>query len=207
MGGTMGSSLPPFQTSMTSSLGHTGISPAMDTQKSSGLFGVENKTTTNISGSNAFKTSDPFSSGGSGIHSMDPSAGIRMLHEWGVRSTNLKAYRRRIKAWNTGPYKHIHTPLIFCHFKTKFVYFEFVLFRWGMFQEVLVYGHVLVGLLLYHSLFILRWWIQTLGYCFKLTNPELSFVNMFLFSHYFLFYSEIKLLTSGLCLPARWPLK
>ncbi|KAM4728295.1 uncharacterized protein FYW61_011353 isoform 2-T2 [Anableps anableps] len=74
MGGTMGSGLPPFQTTMTSSLGHTGISPAMDTQKSSGLFGVENKTTTNISGSNAFKTSDPFSSGGPGIHSVDPSA-------------------------------------------------------------------------------------------------------------------------------------
>ncbi|XP_014916416.1 microtubule-associated protein 4-like isoform X7 [Poecilia latipinna] len=74
MGGTMGSGLPPFQTTMTSSLGHTGISPAMDTQKSSGLFGVENKTATNISGSNAFKTSDPFSSGGPGIHSKDPSA-------------------------------------------------------------------------------------------------------------------------------------
>ncbi|PWA25453.1 hypothetical protein CCH79_00005112 [Gambusia affinis] len=74
MGGTMGSGLPPFQTTMTSSLGHTGISPAMDTQKSSGLFGVENKTGTSISGSNAFKTSDPFSSGGPGIHSMDPSA-------------------------------------------------------------------------------------------------------------------------------------
>ncbi|XP_016533508.1 microtubule-associated protein 4-like isoform X8 [Poecilia formosa] len=74
MGGTMGSGLPPFQTTMTSSLGHTGISPAMDTQKSSGLFGVENKTATNISGSNAFKTSDPFSSGGPGIHSKDPYA-------------------------------------------------------------------------------------------------------------------------------------
>ncbi|XP_043991453.1 microtubule-associated protein 4 isoform X11 [Gambusia affinis] len=74
MGGTMGSGLPPFQTTMTSSLGHTGISPAMDTQKSSGLFGVENKTGTSVSGSNAFKTSDPFSSGGPGIHSMDPSA-------------------------------------------------------------------------------------------------------------------------------------
>ncbi|XP_027876227.1 microtubule-associated protein 4-like isoform X1 [Xiphophorus couchianus] len=74
MGGTMGSGLPPFQTTMTSSLGHTGISPAMDTQKSSGLFGVENKTATSISGSNTFKTSDPFSSGGPGIHSMDPSA-------------------------------------------------------------------------------------------------------------------------------------
>uniref|UniRef100_A0A3Q2NNK8 Microtubule-associated protein n=1 Tax=Fundulus heteroclitus TaxID=8078 RepID=A0A3Q2NNK8_FUNHE len=80
MGGTVGSSLPPFQTTMTSGLGHTGMSPAMDSQKSSGLFGVENKAPTNLSGSNAFKTSDPFSSGGQGIHSMDHSAGIRMLH-------------------------------------------------------------------------------------------------------------------------------
>lgn len=49
----------------------------MDAQKSSGLFGVENKTATNTSGSSPFKTSDPFSSGGPGIHSMDHSAGIR----------------------------------------------------------------------------------------------------------------------------------
>ncbi|XP_038127676.1 microtubule-associated protein 4 isoform X1 [Cyprinodon tularosa] len=73
MGGTMGSALPPFQSTMTSGLGHTGMSPAMDTQKSSGLFGVENKTTSNMSGSNTFKTSDPFSSGGPGIPSMDHS--------------------------------------------------------------------------------------------------------------------------------------
>uniref|UniRef100_A0A3B5ALJ4 Microtubule-associated protein n=1 Tax=Stegastes partitus TaxID=144197 RepID=A0A3B5ALJ4_9TELE len=56
MGGTMGSSLPPFQTSMSSALGQTGMSPAMDSQKSSGLFGVENKTATNTSGSSLFKT-------------------------------------------------------------------------------------------------------------------------------------------------------
>uniref|UniRef100_A0A3Q1G6M2 Microtubule-associated protein 4-like n=1 Tax=Acanthochromis polyacanthus TaxID=80966 RepID=A0A3Q1G6M2_9TELE len=74
MGGTMGSSLPPFQTSMSSTLGQTGMSPAMDSQKSSGLFGVENKTTTNTSGSSLFKSSDPFSTGGPGIHSMDHSA-------------------------------------------------------------------------------------------------------------------------------------
>ncbi|MED6257759.1 hypothetical protein ATANTOWER_030899 [Ataeniobius toweri] len=74
MGGTMGSSLPPFQTTMTSSLGHTGMSQTVDPQKSSGLFGVENKTTANNSGSNGFKTSNPFSSGGPGIHSMDHSA-------------------------------------------------------------------------------------------------------------------------------------
>uniref|UniRef100_A0A3Q2D987 Microtubule associated protein 4 like n=1 Tax=Cyprinodon variegatus TaxID=28743 RepID=A0A3Q2D987_CYPVA len=73
MGGTMGSGLPPFQSTMTSGLGHTGMSPAMDTQKSSGLFGVENKTTSNMSGSNTFKTSDPFSSGGPGIPSVDHS--------------------------------------------------------------------------------------------------------------------------------------
>ncbi|XP_034743544.1 microtubule-associated protein 4 isoform X4 [Etheostoma cragini] len=68
MGGTMGSSLPPFQTSMSSTVGQTGMGSAMDTQKSSGLFGVENKTTSNTSGSNLF------SSGGPGIHSMDHSA-------------------------------------------------------------------------------------------------------------------------------------
>ncbi|XP_032386823.1 microtubule-associated protein 4 isoform X2 [Etheostoma spectabile] len=68
MGGTMGSSLPPFQTSMSTTVGQTGMGSAMDTQKSSGLFGVENKTTSNTSGSNLF------SSGGPGIHSMDHSA-------------------------------------------------------------------------------------------------------------------------------------
>ncbi|XP_029309003.1 microtubule-associated protein 4-like isoform X2 [Cottoperca gobio] len=71
MGGTMGSSLPPFQTSMGSALGQTGMGSAMDTQKSSGMFGAENKST---SGSSPFKTSDLFSSGGPGIHSMDHSA-------------------------------------------------------------------------------------------------------------------------------------
>ncbi|CAN9503347.1 unnamed protein product [Ophioblennius macclurei] len=90
MGGTtMGSGLPPFQTSMTSNLGQTGMtgmmgmtgmtgmtgkSPAMDTQKSSGLFGVENKTTTNTGGNSPFKSSDPFSSGGPGVQSTDHSA-------------------------------------------------------------------------------------------------------------------------------------
>uniref|UniRef100_A0A671WMJ6 Microtubule-associated protein n=1 Tax=Sparus aurata TaxID=8175 RepID=A0A671WMJ6_SPAAU len=73
MGGTMGSSMPPFQTSMSSTLGQTGIVSAMDTQKSSGLFGMENKTTSNTSGSSPFKTGDMFSSGGPGIHSLDHS--------------------------------------------------------------------------------------------------------------------------------------
>ncbi|KAM8728575.1 uncharacterized protein map4l isoform 4-T4 [Acanthopagrus schlegelii] len=73
MGGTMGSSMPPFQTSMSSTLGQTGIVSAMDTQKSSGLFGMDNKTTSNTSGSSPFKTSDMFSSGGPGIHSLDHS--------------------------------------------------------------------------------------------------------------------------------------
>lgn len=77
MGGTMGSSMPPFQTSMSSTLGQTGIVSAMDTQKSSGLFGMENKTTSNTSGSSPFKSSDVFSSGGPGIHSLDHSTGIR----------------------------------------------------------------------------------------------------------------------------------
>lgn len=77
MGGTMGSSMPPFQTSMSSTLGQTGIVSAMDTQKSSGLFGMENKTPSNTSGSSPFKTGDMFSSGGPGIHSLDHSTGIR----------------------------------------------------------------------------------------------------------------------------------
>lgn len=57
--------------------GQTGIVSAMDTQKSSGLFGMENKTTSNTSGSSPFKTGDMFSSGGPGIHSLDHSTGIR----------------------------------------------------------------------------------------------------------------------------------
>ena len=73
----MGSSMPPFQTSMSSTLGQTGIVSAMDTQKSSGLFGMDNKTTSNTSGSSPFKTGDMFSSGGPGIHSLDHSTGIR----------------------------------------------------------------------------------------------------------------------------------
>lgn len=72
----MGSSMSPFQTSMSSPFGQTGMNPAMDAQKSSSLFGVESKTSSNISGSSPFKASDPFSSGGTGIHSMDHSAGI-----------------------------------------------------------------------------------------------------------------------------------
>lgn len=70
----MGSSLPPFQSSMSSTLGQTGMGSAMDTQKSPGSFGVENKTTSNTSGSSPFKHSDLMSSGG---HSMDHSTGIR----------------------------------------------------------------------------------------------------------------------------------
>ncbi|XP_074543992.1 uncharacterized protein LOC141803859 isoform X2 [Halichoeres trimaculatus] len=69
MGGTMGSSLPPLQTTM----GQTVMGSAMDSQKSSGLFGVENKTSSNTSGSSPFKTSDPFSAGGQGLFSMDHS--------------------------------------------------------------------------------------------------------------------------------------
>ncbi|KAM6989745.1 uncharacterized protein LKV04_009336 isoform 3-T3 [Tautogolabrus adspersus] len=73
MGGTTGTGLPPFQTSMGSTLGQTGMGSAMDTQKSSGLFGMENKNTSNTGGSSPFKTSDLFSSGGQGILSMDQS--------------------------------------------------------------------------------------------------------------------------------------
>ncbi|XP_062284721.1 microtubule-associated protein 4-like [Scomber scombrus] len=68
MGGT---NLPPFQTSMGSALGQSGMGSAMDSQKSSGLFGMESKTTSITSGSSPFKSSEPFSSGGPGIQSMD----------------------------------------------------------------------------------------------------------------------------------------
>ncbi|KAF7222847.1 microtubule-associated protein 4 isoform X4 [Nothobranchius furzeri] len=73
MGGTMGSSLPPLQTTMSSNLGQIGMIPAMDAQKSSGLFGVESKTTSSISGSGTMKPSDPFSSA-PGIQFTDHSA-------------------------------------------------------------------------------------------------------------------------------------
>lgn len=86
VGGTLGSSLPPFQTSMSSTLGQTGIGPAMDTQKSSGLFGVDNKTPGSMSGSSTGKNSDVVSSRGPGIHTLDHSAGItscgRVLQHW-----------------------------------------------------------------------------------------------------------------------------
>lgn len=74
MGGT---NLPPFQTSMGSALGQSGMGSAMDSQKSSGLFGMESKTTSITSGSSPFKSSEPFSSGGPGIQSMDHTTGIR----------------------------------------------------------------------------------------------------------------------------------
>lgn len=61
VGGTLGSSLPPFQTSMSSALGQTGMGPALDTQKSAGTV----------------RNSDGVSSGGPRIHSQDHSAGIK----------------------------------------------------------------------------------------------------------------------------------
>ncbi|XP_067329954.1 microtubule-associated protein 4 isoform X3 [Channa argus] len=72
MGGTKGPSLPPFQTSNSSTLGQSGMGSAVDAQRSSGSFGLDNKTTSNASG--PIKTSDPYSSGGPGIHPMDYSA-------------------------------------------------------------------------------------------------------------------------------------
>lgn len=92
----MGSSLPPFQTSMSSTLGQTVMGSAMDTQKSSGMFGLENKTTSNTSGSSPLKTSDLFSSGGPGIHTMDHSTGIKKtwLH------VSISACGRRVEGWS-----------------------------------------------------------------------------------------------------------
>ncbi|XP_024129109.1 microtubule-associated protein 4 isoform X2 [Oryzias melastigma] len=74
IGGTMGSGLPPFQTSMSAALGQTGMNPAMDTQKSSSLFGGETLPPRNISGTSPLKGSDVFSPAGLGIHPMDQSA-------------------------------------------------------------------------------------------------------------------------------------
>ncbi|RVE62004.1 hypothetical protein OJAV_G00173050 [Oryzias javanicus] len=74
IGGTMGSGLPPFQTSMSAALGQTGMSPAMDTQKSSSLFGGDTLPPRNISGTSPLKGSDVFSPAGLGIHPMDQSA-------------------------------------------------------------------------------------------------------------------------------------
>lgn len=73
----MGSSLPPFQTSMSSSLGpvQAGMGSALDAQKSTGLFGIDNKNTSISSGSSPFKNNDLISSGGPGI-AMDHSTGI-----------------------------------------------------------------------------------------------------------------------------------
>lgn len=48
----------------------------MDTQKSSGLLGVENKPPGSTSGSSTVKNSDVVS-GGPGIHSLDHSTGIK----------------------------------------------------------------------------------------------------------------------------------
>lgn len=77
VGGMLGSSLPPIQTSMSSTLGQMGMGPAMDTQKSSSLLGVENKPPGSTSGSSTVKNSDVVSSGGPGIHSLDHSTGIK----------------------------------------------------------------------------------------------------------------------------------
>lgn len=73
----MGSTLPPFQTSMmSSSLPQAGMGSALDAPKSTGLFGLDNKNTSISSGSSPFKNNDLISSGGPGIP-MDHSTGIR----------------------------------------------------------------------------------------------------------------------------------
>ncbi|XP_075996315.1 uncharacterized protein LOC142990414 [Genypterus blacodes] len=76
LGGTMsmGSGLPPFQTSMSAALSQSVMGSAMDAPRSPGLFGSEPKSTTNTSGSSLFKASDPFPSGGPGVHTVDLSA-------------------------------------------------------------------------------------------------------------------------------------
>ncbi|XP_049603478.1 microtubule-associated protein 4 isoform X4 [Syngnathus scovelli] len=73
MSGNMGSSMPPFQTNVNSSLGQMGMGKSTDTQKTSGLFGSEPQNISNTSGNNPFKANDPFSSGGPGFQSLDRS--------------------------------------------------------------------------------------------------------------------------------------
>ncbi|XP_054624322.1 microtubule-associated protein 4 isoform X3 [Dunckerocampus dactyliophorus] len=65
MGGTVGPGVPPFQT-----LGQSGVGKALDTQKGSGPIGAGPQSG---SGNNPFKTSDPFSSAGPGIQTLEHS--------------------------------------------------------------------------------------------------------------------------------------
>lgn len=78
----MGSSLPPFQSSMSATLSQTGMGTAMETQKTTGLLGMENKTTSNTSGSNPVKNIDLMSSGSPGMQPMDHTAGIKSMDGW-----------------------------------------------------------------------------------------------------------------------------
>lgn len=82
MGGPKGPGLPPFQTSMSSTVGQSGMGLAADTQKSSGLFGLDNKSSSNVGGHSPFKTSDPYFSTAPGIHSMDYSTGWLFVLLW-----------------------------------------------------------------------------------------------------------------------------
>ncbi|XP_061695624.1 microtubule-associated protein 4-like [Syngnathoides biaculeatus] len=73
MSGNMGSTIPPFQTNVNSTLGQMGMGKPADTQKTSGPFGPEPQNISITSGNNPFKPSDPFPSGGPGVHSLDRS--------------------------------------------------------------------------------------------------------------------------------------
>ncbi|XP_077580543.1 uncharacterized protein LOC144201668 [Stigmatopora nigra] len=73
MSGNVGSSMPPMQTNLNSNLSQMGVGKATEAQKGSSLFGSEPHTISNTSGSNPFKPSDPFSSGGPGIPTLDRS--------------------------------------------------------------------------------------------------------------------------------------
>ncbi|XP_019724829.1 microtubule-associated protein 4-like [Hippocampus comes] len=74
MSGNAGSSLPPFQTNVHSTLGQVGMAKAADAQKTIGLLASEPQNVSLPCGINPFKPNEPFSSGGPGIHSLDRSA-------------------------------------------------------------------------------------------------------------------------------------
>ncbi|XP_051943690.1 microtubule-associated protein 4 isoform X2 [Hippocampus zosterae] len=74
MSGNAGSSLPPFQTNVHSTLGQVGMAKPADAQKTTGLLASEPQNVSLPCGINPFKPNEPFSSGGPGIHSLDRSA-------------------------------------------------------------------------------------------------------------------------------------
>nr|XP_057922050.1 microtubule-associated protein 4-like isoform X6 [Doryrhamphus excisus] len=73
LSGTTGSGMPPFQSGVNATLGQSGMGKALDSQKGLGLIGSDPQSISNPGGNNPFKTSEPFSSGGTGIHTLEHS--------------------------------------------------------------------------------------------------------------------------------------